>query len=104
MGVGVALLLHPFFLSSSLLLVPRSGTSEGRAVGQIGRRLGSSSSSCPTLLCDLRRVPCLLWVLEIPLNLEVGMNILKVSQLLGGRGDYIQCTDLKYNPCILYNP
>lgn len=59
---GFSLSLHPFFPSSFPLLVPRPGTSEDRANGQIGRGLGPSSSSCPNLLCDLGQVPCLLWV------------------------------------------
>ena len=52
---------HPFFLSSCPLLFPRS--QEGRAVGQIERALDSSTSSSPNLLCDPRRVLCLLWAL-----------------------------------------
>lgn len=60
-GGAVPLLLHPFFLSSCPLLFPRSG--EGRAVGQIERALDSSTSSSPNLLCDPRRVLCLLWAL-----------------------------------------
>lgn len=81
---------------------PRAGR-----IGRVERGLGSSSSSRPKWLSDLRPVPCLLWTSGIPLKLDVGVNHLESFPAGGGGGEWgegshttkradLECTVLEY--------